>query len=801
MSSPKFAEMHNVVAFLEKPKESDGFAEIIDFLKASSIHYALTVNPIIYTPCIKQFWATAKVQTVNEVRQLQALVDKKRVIVTESIIRKDLHLDDAEGTDCLPTATIFEELARIGAKSTAWNEFSSSMASLIICLPTNQKFNLSMYIFDAMVKHLDEGVKFSIIIPLFDTMMVQVSEEVGLEAEVPQDETEHEESVPTPSNDPQPSGEDSMQLTDLMVLCTKLQTQVLDLEKAKDAQAKEIAALKKRIQRLERKKMSRPTGLKRLKKVGMSRRVESSKDQESLGAPEDASKQGRSIADIDVDVEVTLVGETQERQDDELITASKAVSTASVKDSAAPTTIEEITLAQTLIHIKAAKPKVVTIVAATTTITTRPKARGVVVQEPSEFRVPQETQPSSSKDKGKGIMIEPKVPLKRKDQISLDEQIARDIQAKLDAELIEAKKRKVKKQKVEKEKESDEVDEVELRKILVIKKDEDIAIDAIPLATNSKRLLSDTDAIRIDREDLEALWRIVKAKYGDTRPENEFERVLWGDLKALKGLKSSCGDFRIAKPWITCVNTNRNTTLNEAHGVSLRITSSVRVSMISGTVCHVLYLGKKAYIEREIMGNHPEDNFTQLETIRRYNSTFGKKIPFELEREAFELERRISAAVACSHGGDGSGDDLSRPLHVRLAPVADAEKQPGEAEEAVEMEEGRVYANKPGSSGLRNAWMNIDSKRPFLSITIKERCYMSGKTLRGGVTLLESSSGSSRCTTLPGTPSRSPIGRTSWDGSCKTKTWCPKCAPSYGLTSRRESSSISPRFTPTTSPT
>ncbi|GKF05281.1 hypothetical protein Tco_0035949 [Tanacetum coccineum] len=67
------------------------------------------------------------------------------------------------------------------------------------------------------------------------------------EAKVSQDKTEHEESVPTPSNDPQPSGEDNMQLTDLMVLCTELQTQVLDLEKAKDAQAKEIATLKKMI--------------------------------------------------------------------------------------------------------------------------------------------------------------------------------------------------------------------------------------------------------------------------------------------------------------------------------------------------------------------------------------------------------------------------------------------------------------------------------------------------------------------------------------------------------------------------
>ncbi|GJR59675.1 hypothetical protein Tco_1501837 [Tanacetum coccineum] len=160
--------------------------------------------------------------------------------------------------------------------------------------------------------------------------------------------------------------------------------------------------------------MSRPTGLKRLKKVGMSRRVESFEDQESLGAPEDASKQGRSIADLDKDDDVTLIDETQERQDDELITAGEAVTTASVEGSAAATTIEEITLARTLIQIKATKPKVVT-TAATATTTTRSKARGVVVYES-------------------------KVPLKRKDQIALDEQIARDIQAKLDVELIEEQK-------------------------------------------------------------------------------------------------------------------------------------------------------------------------------------------------------------------------------------------------------------------------------------------------------------------------------------------------------------------------
>ncbi|GJT80622.1 hypothetical protein Tco_1054964 [Tanacetum coccineum] len=88
--------------------------------------------------CIKLLdLATTKAKTVNGEHQLQALVDKKKVIITETSIRSDLHLEDASGIDCLPTATIFEELARIGAKTTAWNEFNSTMAFAIICLATD----------------------------------------------------------------------------------------------------------------------------------------------------------------------------------------------------------------------------------------------------------------------------------------------------------------------------------------------------------------------------------------------------------------------------------------------------------------------------------------------------------------------------------------------------------------------------------------------------------------------------------------------------------------------------------------
>ncbi|GJS22140.1 hypothetical protein Tco_0450772 [Tanacetum coccineum] len=65
MTTLQFADTHNLVAFLTKSAESEGFKQIVDFLNASLIRYALTVNPTIYTLCIEQFWSTAKAKTVN----------------------------------------------------------------------------------------------------------------------------------------------------------------------------------------------------------------------------------------------------------------------------------------------------------------------------------------------------------------------------------------------------------------------------------------------------------------------------------------------------------------------------------------------------------------------------------------------------------------------------------------------------------------------------------------------------------------------------------------------------------------
>ncbi|GJX93361.1 hypothetical protein Tco_0347947 [Tanacetum coccineum] len=330
MSTPRFAETHNLVAFLEKPKKSNGFDGIIDFLNAIPIKYGLTVNPTVYESYIQQFWATSMAKTVNRERQIQALVDKKKVIITEKSVRSDLMLEDAEGIECLPND--------IFANTKEEKRFSRRITLL------------------------------------FQTIMVQAPEDIeykrkqrkdsGPTEPIP-DEATNEEPISTPSCDPPQSGEDRLQLTELKNLCTKLQKQVLIWRKQRRSKQRRFACLK--------------------------RELSSWKGERSQ---EDASKQGRKIADLDADAEVTLIDETQERYDEEMLfdvqddlqgkevvaekeVAKKEVSVADPVTTAGEvvyldqwltTSIDELTLAQTLIEIKAAKPKAVT--TATTTITT-----------------------------------------------------------------------------------------------------------------------------------------------------------------------------------------------------------------------------------------------------------------------------------------------------------------------------------------------------------------------------------------------------------------------------------------------
>nr|GEZ16099.1 hypothetical protein [Tanacetum cinerariifolium] len=224
-----------------------GFEQILDFLNASVIQYALTVNPTIYVSCIKQFWSSVSIKKTNDVVRLQALIDRKKVIITQDTIRQALHLDYARSVDCLPNEEIFAELARMG---TAWNEFSSSMASAVICPATGRKFNFSKYIFDYLVRNVDSSSKFYMVgkgfsgvdTPLFEGMLVpqQAADDVAnvvaddVDDDVADVDVKPTPPSPTPATTPQPPQE-------LLPSTSQI------------AQALKITKLKERVRRLKKK--------------------------------------------------------------------------------------------------------------------------------------------------------------------------------------------------------------------------------------------------------------------------------------------------------------------------------------------------------------------------------------------------------------------------------------------------------------------------------------------------------------------------------------------------------------------
>nr|GEV56892.1 hypothetical protein [Tanacetum cinerariifolium] len=377
---------------------------------------------------------------VNDKEQIHALVDKMKVIITEDSIRSDLRFDDAEGTACLLNEEIFEGLAHMGIRAGFFWVTTPLFNTMMVQAPADMG-DTPVEIHQTPI--VDQPLTFK------PHKKQQPRRKQRKEAEVSNDESEDEDHVSTPSSGPLPSGEDSFILNELMVFCICLQEHLLDLQEAKVAQEKEIAALKKKFSKLSKWRKSRSGGLRRLKKIGSCRRVKSLMKKDGLGAQENATKQGRMTEEIDQNAEIALDDETQVRiNDDEMfggddLAGEEVVieTTTGVKDSFAPTTDvteDEVTMAQALAALKSTKPKVVvqeqetstTIPAAATIVTTTvptPRANGIVFHEQKQSQIPIV---SSSKDKGKAKMIEPEVPIKRKEQMRIDEEYARKLEAK-----------------------------------------------------------------------------------------------------------------------------------------------------------------------------------------------------------------------------------------------------------------------------------------------------------------------------------------------------------------------------------
>nr|GEV04318.1 putative ribonuclease H-like domain-containing protein [Tanacetum cinerariifolium] len=209
------------------------FEQTVDFLNASPIKYALTVNPTVYTSCIEQFWATIKAKTVNGEGQLRALVDGKKTK------RKDTELPQTSVPTSVADETVNEEM----------NDSLEKAATTATSLDAEQdKYNI--YETQSKVTHNEAGSQGTSSGggPRFQEAMGDA---------VAQTRSERVSKV---SNDPllagvntPRSGGDSLKLNELMELCTNLQNMVLDLETIKTTQAMEIKSLKRKVKKLEKK--------------------------------------------------------------------------------------------------------------------------------------------------------------------------------------------------------------------------------------------------------------------------------------------------------------------------------------------------------------------------------------------------------------------------------------------------------------------------------------------------------------------------------------------------------------------
>nr|GEU52659.1 hypothetical protein [Tanacetum cinerariifolium] len=212
------------------------------------------------------FWASISIKKVNDVVQLRALIDGKKVVAIEDVIRQDLRLDDADGVECSPNEEIFAELALLrGLRGT-----SSVVPWHLPCYRVGKGFS--------RVKT-----------PLFASMLTQPqAAEEDEEVEVP-----YALAPPSPTTAPSPVPQDP---TPTPHALPPQEQPFVELEQDKNTYALEILKLKKRVKKLEKKKKSRSSGLNRLRKRG-----------------------GGKIEAIDADEDITLVDvETQVDMDTEL---------------------------------------------------------------------------------------------------------------------------------------------------------------------------------------------------------------------------------------------------------------------------------------------------------------------------------------------------------------------------------------------------------------------------------------------------------------------------------------------------
>nr|GEX71009.1 hypothetical protein [Tanacetum cinerariifolium] len=307
MAPLTFADTHNMIAFLTKSDASEGFDQIVDFLTPHTLQYALMVNPTIYVSCIKQFWALVLIKKSNDAVKLQALIDRKKIFAELAWMGYEKPSTKLTFYKAFLSAQwkflIHMIVQSMSAKRTTWNEFSSSMASVVICLATvminsqvddlsshNTKYTSPAFTHNvfANMRKIVKGF-LGVETPLFDNMLVQ--QQVQEDAEVAEDEDNE--------------------------TCATLTQKVAHLEQDKVSQALKITKLKQRVKKLEKNRKFKSSSLKRLKKVGGGGITELDANEDVTLVDVDVDTQGRIEEDVTAVKDINAVESEPTVFDDE----------------------------------------------------------------------------------------------------------------------------------------------------------------------------------------------------------------------------------------------------------------------------------------------------------------------------------------------------------------------------------------------------------------------------------------------------------------------------------------------------
>nr|GEU45122.1 hypothetical protein [Tanacetum cinerariifolium] len=371
-----------------------------------------TENPLLKDPDVKQS---------NDVTRLQALVDKKKVVVTKATIRDALHLDDAEGVDCLSNEEIFTALARMG------------------------------------YERVGKGCS-RVETPLFEGMLVdkepeeQGDEEQGNDANVVEEPVTAVDDAHSPPLQPQsptpaqPQGVDFPMslLQEALNTCAALTKRVEHLEHDKVAQNLEITKLKTRVKKLERANKIKTLKLRRLRKGRMIDELdkdegavlmnEKEETEEVKDITSDAQVEGKQAKIYQIDMDHAAKVLSMQKDELELQEAVEVVTTAKLIIEVVAVVSETVSAAA-VTEIVSAVVVVPTATPIKVYVPSTRRRRGVVIRDPEEESSAKTPTETKSKEKGKGIMVEEPKPMKKKQQVELDEAYARKLQEELNQDI------------------------------------------------------------------------------------------------------------------------------------------------------------------------------------------------------------------------------------------------------------------------------------------------------------------------------------------------------------------------------